>query len=68
MAGYMHGRGREVSCQEVLRRTLNPSSLRAATSWRSRTCRRTGTILVKEEREGLEDAIRGKRGETGADG
>lgn len=47
-AGYMHGHGREAFCQGALRRTPNLSSLRAAISWRSRTCRRTGTTLVME--------------------
>lgn len=45
-AEYMHGRGREAFCLGASRRIPNPYSLRAGTSWRSRTCRKTGTTLV----------------------
>lgn len=47
-AGCMHGRGRAAFCRGALRRTPNPSSPRAATSWRSKTCRRTGTTSVRK--------------------
>lgn len=46
MAEYMHGSGTGAFYQGALRKIPNPSSLRVATSWRSRTCRRTGTTLV----------------------
>lgn len=48
-AEYMHGRGREAFCLGALRRILNPYLPKAVTSWRSRTCRKTGTTLVMNE-------------------
>lgn len=47
-AEYMHGRGREAFCPGASRRIPNPYSLRAGTSWRFRTCRKTGTTLVMD--------------------
>lgn len=47
-AEYMRGRGREAFCLGASRRIPNPSLLRAVTSWRSRTCRKTGTTLVMD--------------------
>lgn len=48
MEEFIFGTGRVASCLEALRRPQNQFSLRARTSWRFRTCRKTGITLVSE--------------------